>query len=118
MIEGVVNESGVPIIEIPFGGRTWIATVDTGFNGYFELPEDLFDSVSARYMGRLKSELAGGNEVEEDEYAVLFSFDGELVRATATFSRGDGILLGTRLLMSYRLTIDFPERRVWLERTE
>jgi hypothetical protein len=33
LIEGRIDERGVPVIEIPFAGRTWTATIDTGFTG-------------------------------------------------------------------------------------
>ena len=115
MIEGRIDERGVPVIEIPFHGRNWIATIDTGFNGLLELPEELRDAVGARLMGRSQSFLAGGNIVTEDQFAVSFPFDGELRRVRATFAPGDGVLIGTRMLGAYRLTIDFSDGSVWLE---
>ena len=116
MIEGYIDELGVPVIDIHFAGRTWIATLDTGFNGYLELPEDLRGVVDARYLGRSDSLLAGGNVVSEAQYAVQFPFDGDVHRVRATFSPGDGILIGTRTLAPYRLTVVFPDGTVFLER--
>jgi predicted aspartyl protease len=116
LIEGYIDEIGVPVIDIPFAGRTWVATLDTGFNGYLELPEDMREAVDARYLGRADSLLAGGNIVTEDQYAVRFPFDGDVHRVRATFSPGEGILIGTRMLAPYRLTIVFPDRKLFLER--
>ncbi len=116
MIEGRIDERGVPVIEIRLTGRTWTATIDTGFNGYLELPEDLRHAVAPQFIGRAESLLAAGHVVTEDQYVVRFPFEGEVRRVRATFAPGDGILIGTGLLMAYRLTIDFPERHVWLER--
>jgi predicted aspartyl protease len=93
-----------------------MATIDTGFNGYLELPESLWDVVSPKFIGQSQSLLAGGHVVTEDQYAVTFPFDGDKLRVRATFAPGETILMGTRLLFPYRLTVDFPERRVWLER--
>ncbi len=115
MIEGRIADRGVPVVEISFVGRTWTATSDTGFNGHLEMPEDLRYSVAAQFLGISDSLLAGGRVVSEYQYAVKFPFDGELLRVRATFAPGDGILNGTRILMSYRLIIDFPDRRLWLE---
>lgn len=112
----MVDERGVPVIEFMVAGRTWTALIDTGFNGYLELPEELYDAVSARFIGTSQSLLAGGHVATEDQYVVRLPFDGDVVRVRATFAPGHGILLGTRMLQDYRLTISFGDRHVWLER--
>src|SRR5262245_6295091 len=114
-MEGVVNERGVPVVDLFLAGRTWVATIDTGFNGDLELPEALRTFVNPRFVGSAESVLAGGITISEDQYRVNFPFDGSLVSAVATFVPGDGILIGTRLLKPYRFTVDFPESRMWLE---
>jgi predicted aspartyl protease len=48
MIEGMVDERGVPVIELMVAGRKWSGLIDTGFNGYLELPEELYDARLAR----------------------------------------------------------------------
>ncbi|MBI3909585.1 MAG: hypothetical protein HY320_01465, partial [Armatimonadetes bacterium] len=60
--------------------------------------------------------LAGGQSVEEDHYLVEFPFDGRIVKVVATFTPGDEILIGTRLLRHYRLEIDCVARTVALAR--
>lgn len=116
MITGLVESDGLPVIELPVGGRTWRATIDTGFNGDLELPFGLATSVNAQYFGRGRSILAGGQSIEEEHYLIEFPFDGRVVPALATFIDGNGILVGTRLLQDYRLEIDFVARTVVLER--
>lgn len=116
MIEGIVNEAGIPTISLTIGEREWLATVDTGFNGDLELPYSIGTTVSARYFGRGLSLLAGDQSVEEDHYLVEFPFDGRIVNALATFVTCDEILLGTRLLSNYRLIVDFPASEVIIER--
>lgn len=59
--------------------------------------------------------LAANVQVEEDVFLVDFPFDGRNVRAQATFADGDDILIGTGLLQSSRLRIDFPARTVVIE---
>ena len=41
MIYGSVSDAGVPIITLAIAEQEWEATIDTGFNGYLELPETL-----------------------------------------------------------------------------
>ncbi|MCY3021872.1 MAG: hypothetical protein NTW87_22915 [Planctomycetota bacterium] len=116
MITGTVGDNGVPVVTLRLAGKTWSATVDTGFNGDLELPLALRTEFSARRAGRVTSLLAGGQRVEEDRYLLLFPFDGEVQAAEATFVPGEEILLGTHLLREHRLAINFVTRAVEIER--
>ena len=118
MISGIVSEEGVPTIIVPVAGQDWTAIIDTGFNGDLELPESLRGYVSERYVGQVTSALAGGQLIEEEAYQVHFPFDGEIVRADATFAGDGDILVGTRMLRQYRLTVDFVDRSVTLDRLQ
>jgi predicted aspartyl protease len=40
---GEIDETGTPIIRLSIADQEWIATIDTGFNGDLELPEQLAD---------------------------------------------------------------------------
>jgi hypothetical protein len=115
VIEGIVDENGIPLVSLTIAGQEWQAITDTGFNGDLELPYALSPHVNPQYMGRGLSILAGGHSVEEEHCLVDFPFDGRVVRALATFVPGDDILIGTRLLSDYRLLIDFPAAEVKLE---
>ena len=117
MIEGVVDELGLPTITLRIASRDWIAIIDTGFNGDLELPYALGPAVQARYLTRIRSALAAGQIVEEDAYQVQFPFDDALVSAEATFTQDDTILIGTRLLRHHRLEVDFERRTVRVERS-
>jgi predicted aspartyl protease len=116
MIAGQVTDDGQPTIRMTVAGRSWIAVVDSGFNGDLELPEVLRAHLNIRFRGREPWLLASGQSIEEDIYSVEFPFDGQTVYAEASFVSGDTILVGTGMLSSYRLTIDFPARTVLLER--
>lgn len=116
MIVGTVTSDGVPIITIAVAGRDWPAIVDTGFNGDLELPLELRDRLTAEFAGQIESLLAGGQRILEDAYLVAFPFDGQILKAGATFVEGETILLGTRLLGSHRLEIVFPRQTLVLER--
>ena len=116
MIVGQVDEDGVPVIEIQVAGQTWPATMDTGFNGDLELPVELRAKVNAHFICRVRSFLAAGQVIEEDNHAVDFPFDGQVMDAETTFVGSDAILIGTRLLRHHRLEINFVEQTVLLER--
>lgn len=117
MIEGSVSDDGVPVIELEVANRLFRAIVDTGFNGDLELPEGLRARVNAQFVGRVPVLLAANRRIEEDVFLVDFPFDSRLTRAQATFVEGDGILIGTGLLVEHRLIVDFKTRVVQLERT-
>ncbi len=116
MILGTVNSDGSPSIAILVARQSGPAVIDTGFNGDVELPQALRDSVNARYHGPVFSDLAAGQTIIEDSYIVDFPFDGQIIQAEATFSPTQEILIGTRLLQSYRFLVHFPNRAVELER--
>lgn len=117
MIGGIVTGEGVPVIDAEVGGQNWQAIIDTGFNGELELPERLKSHVNPRFVGRVTSLLAASQQIDEDVFLVDFSFDGRTIRAQATFTDCDEILIGTGILRDYRLRIDFPARTVLIERT-
>lgn len=116
MIRGLVTEDGVPTIGIPIDGQEWLAAVDTGFNGFLELPESLRGSVGAQFIGLAQSMPAAGRVIVEASYEVEFPFDGQQVEAEATFASGKEILIGTALLAEHRLQIDFSQKTVFLAR--
>ena len=117
MIGGEVDEEGIPFITLSLAEREWRAVIDTGFNGFLELPYSLGSSLKPTYLGTGLSLLAGGQQVEEVHYVVEFPFDGDVVRALATFVTGDELLLGTRMMREHRLAIDFSAGTVELERS-
>ena len=116
MIQGQVDAEGLPALLLPLAGQDWKAIVDTGFNGDLELPEPLRATVNPSLIGQAVSELAGGQTVVEDLYLVDFPFDGQTIRAEATFSTSSEVLLGTHLLRNHRLEVHFPNGTVQLER--
>ena len=116
MIQGKVSKAGVPTIQVWAAGQTWLAIVDTGFNGDLVLPAALRASVNTSYLGTFPFALADGQTIEEDVYLIDFPFDGKVVQAKAAFGANSQILLGTNLLRDYRLQVNFVTRTVELER--
>jgi predicted aspartyl protease len=113
---GQVDADGVPTLVLPVAGQDWKAIIDTGFNGDLELPDRLRGSVNPRLTGLSLSQLASGQAVVEELYDVDFPFDGRTILAEATFAPGAEILVGTHLLLDYRLEVHFPNRTVLVER--
>lgn len=109
--------NGIPRITVEVGGVSWSAIIDTGFNGGLELPASLMDALNPEPAGRVLSELAGGQFVEEDAWFIDFDFDGETLDVEAMFVDSDEILIGTQVLESHRLEIDFPRGRVTVVRS-
>jgi predicted aspartyl protease len=116
VISGTVTADGTPIVNLHIIGRSWVAIVDSGFNGDVELPEAPRQPLNAQFAQIIISNLAGGQQVVESAYWVEFPFDGRTVTAVATFVPGEEILLGTGLLREHRLEIDFPASTVLIER--
>ena len=54
--------------------------------------------------------------IEESVYLVDFPFDGRVIQAEATFVANHEILIGTHLLREYRLSINFVNQAVALEK--
>jgi hypothetical protein len=77
----------------------------------------LKEVANARFIGRIRSLLAGGQIIEEDSYLVHFPFDGMILTADATFVDQKELLIGTHLLRAHLLTIDFPAGTVLLKQS-
>jgi predicted aspartyl protease len=112
---GWVTDDGTPYIIMKLDNHDWMAVVDTGFNKDFELPESLFEHVVIKHIGSAEVVLAGGRIVEEEFYEIRLMFDGNWINAEASFVTGDTILIGTRILKQYVLTIDFPSHQLELQ---
>ena len=94
MIAGRVDASGVPTILLDVGGRQWPCTLDTGFDRDVELSCELRPAVNARFFSRVRAQLAGGQDIEEECYRAQFPFDGETLIVHASFAPTDRILIG------------------------
>jgi predicted aspartyl protease len=118
LIHGAVNAKRDAVIPFSIVGKSWEAVIDSGFNGDLELPESLRLPLRAERIGTSHTSLAGGQSIIEDVYEVSVDFDGEHVRAQATFVPDAQILVGARLMRRHRLEIDYPRQTVLLERSQ
>ena len=116
MIVGGVTPDGEPIIELILDARLWRAVVDTGFNGYLELPDVLQMALNPRYLYDSVSLLAAGQSIVEQVFEVTIPFDGQSTVVEVSFAPVQQILVGTKLLANHELTINFKARTVRIER--
>ena len=116
MIEGFVNEDLEPVIEVGLVAgdkveRTF-AIIDTGFNGYLCLAENLIDKLDLSYIGTDLFELGNGEIVENDVLSGSIIFDGRECNVLVILSTSSDVLIGTSLLKGKTLFIDFIDRSV------
>lgn len=120
MIRGYVNEALEPVIElgIRHGTRTTLveAVVDTGFSGSLCLSEQHLDDLEMIYAYAESYELADGQVVSKDVFQGVIVFEGSAHTVELILTASADTLVGASLLKAYRLTIDYPERSVRLER--
>lgn len=123
MIEGFVNDDLEPIIEVEligYGGNTEkvFATIDTGFNGYLCLAENLIDSMDLTYINSDFFELGNCEIVENDVFAGRIIFDGIECEVLVILSTSHEVLIGTSLLKTKTLFIDFVNKKVEIKEKE
>lgn len=116
MIKGFVNEDLEPVIEVGLvaGDRVerTFAIIDTGFNGYLCLADNLIDKMDLSYIGTDFFELGNGEIVENDVFSGRIIFDKMERNVLVTLSTSSDVLIGTSLLKAKTLFIDFIDRRV------
>jgi len=90
--------------------------IDTGFDGFVHLPSVLASEFKSRLWGEADVTLSNGQIVRQRLFLLEFPFDGQLQTVRASFGPGHEVLIGTQLLASYRLEINFVARAVLLEK--
>lgn len=113
---GEVDSRGTSVLRLTIAGREWVAVIDTGFDGELELPDVLASHFRKRGGAPARTTLGGGTVIDEELFLIDFPFDGESVPALASFAPVSEILVGTELLLNYRLEVNFVARTVILER--
>ena len=109
MIEGFVNEDLEPVIEIGliFEDRVerTVAIIDTGFNGYLCLAENLMDKIDLSYIGTDFFELGNGEIVEDDVFLGKIIFDERECDVLVILSTSSDVLIGTSMLKAKTLLL-------------
>ncbi len=102
----------LPLVLLTLEGRSGSLTVefvlDTGFDGYVTLPQEVLRRLGATESGQQKSRLADGSIKTSVVYTVIVNWDGDLVEAEALAAENNP-LLGTLLLDGFHIDIEATE---------
>jgi len=116
MLEGRVNRYEEPVVSIQLILRnrrvSFLAVIDTGFNGYLSAPKRLLAGGGWQAIGREEYEIATGDLVEQEVYFGEVVFDGRRRRVFTVGTESHDILVGTKLLRDKALLVNFRSKRV------
>ncbi len=116
MLTGKVNRHGEPRVAISLILRhrpvRFSAVLDTGFNGYLSVPTQVLTRSTWQLIGTETYEIATGALVEQEVYLGEIVFDGDRSKVYAVATNAQDVLIGTKLLRTKVLTIDFRTQRV------
>ena len=110
MITGKITTNREAIIELEVIGSTQRrkkveAVIDTGFNGYLTLPNDLINYLNLQRAGSRYVTLGDGNVVVLDVYLAMVLWHGQQREVLALQADG-GPLIGMSLLYGSRLVLE------------
>lgn len=110
MITGKITTNREAIIELEVIGLNQSrdkveAVIDTGFNGYLTLPNDLINYLKLQRAGSRHVTLGDGNVVVLDVYLAMVLWHGQQREILALETDG-GPLIGMSLLYGSRLVLE------------
>jgi clan AA aspartic protease len=106
---GRVNSYREGVVPVRFGdGAVIECVVDTGFDGGLMLPRAFVFQIQVTVIGELTFEMVGGATMSADVGLTDINWLGELREVEVIVSEGDDALVGTELLITTTLTIDYP----------
>lgn len=92
------------------------AILDTGFDGYLSLPINIAVTLGIELIAIVPVEYADGRRSQELVFSVRVDLDGTEEMVPATLTAGSEALAGTALLAKYELRVNFPRKRITLEK--
>lgn len=104
---GRVNSSREALVLVRLGGETMECVVDTGFDGGLMLPGTLIESLQIPIIGELVFEMVGGARMTAEVGLGEIEWLGKLRTVELIGSKGNDALIGTELLTSTTLNIDY-----------
>jgi clan AA aspartic protease len=114
---GSVNARREAIVEIRFvGGDSQECVLDTGFDGAVILPSAVAERLLLPKVARLVFELVGGARMTADVALGEIEWLGERRSVEVIMSEGNDALVGTEILESAKLTVDYGNRLVTISR--
>ena len=114
---GRVDAAGSALVPVKLSvGETVECVIDTGFSGELMLPRTLVDQLQLVITGEQEFTVAGGGLLPAFTSLVEIEWMGERHTAEVIVSEGTDLLLGTGLLESTRLIIDYINYTVEIEK--
>lgn len=122
MIAGTVDGFGRALIPLGFCGEpddpetvvsVWI---DTGFTGEMLLPRSLIDRMSLPRSSNVEARLADGTVSSYDTYSAHVDWFGDLREVEVIEGMGPFPLLGARLMLGFRLEVNYSTLTVAIDR--
>jgi len=92
------------------------AILDTGFDGYLSLPINIAVTLGIELTAIIPVEYADGRRSQELVFSVKVDFDGKEEIVPATLTAGAEALAGTALLAKYELRVNFPRKKIALQK--
>jgi len=92
------------------------AILDTGFDGYLSLPISIAVTLGIELITIIPVEYADGRRSQELVFSV--KLDGKKETVPATLTAGAETLAGTALLAKYELLVNFPRRKITLQKVQ
>jgi clan AA aspartic protease len=122
MIEGVIRETGTPMLALKVMGKantevTIAGILDTGFDGFLCLPIPVAVSLGLELIDATDTELADGSIVENELiFAGRAEWDGMVLDVDILLTRSEDALIGTAFLRGYVVRLDYKANTVRIER--
>lgn len=122
-----IDSGGQPLLQIKLKGKKTEVMFDTGFNGLYSMPNQVFKENESYFQsmilaeGQGRSGQAGIFGVEtNDTRQILLQIpkikigQHRVKNVTCSPSSGDDALLGTQLLKNGLVTLDYPAKQIYL----
>jgi len=119
MMKGYIDKALQPKCSIIVKGLRkaikFDAVVDTGFNGYLCIPISIAIQLGLELRGHEYIELADGSIKHDLTYLGEAIWENANIPIEISLTESNDALLGARLLEDKKLTIDYPEKLVFIE---
>jgi clan AA aspartic protease len=116
-IDGYFNENDEPVIKLDAISASIEVLIDTGFAGSLIIPQQLSTELTLHFEGFEEFYTVTGHVFVAPAYAVEINWLGEHIKVAVAVSADiKEALLGSQMLKNCRLTIDYANRTVNVER--
>jgi clan AA aspartic protease len=121
MIEGVIRETGTPVVTLKVLGTRGEVIVegilDTGFDGFLCLPISIAVTLGLELIDTIRTELADGTVVEDElVFAGQVEWDGTVMSVPIVLTRSEDALIGTAFLQGYVVQLDYTANTIRIEK--